>query len=275
MTLADLHVHTTASDGQHSPAEVVARAQACRLTVIAITDHDTSAGVAAAQAAAPACLEVIPGIELGARVGASTVDVLGYFINPQHPVLQQHLEDFRQDRERRGQAIVERLCELGLMLDWQQVQAQAGGGIVGRPHIAQALVAAGYVQSTVEAFERYLGSHGPAYVARQTLSPEAAVQLIQAAGGAAVLAHPVYVHDFSQMVARLVLVGLDGIEVYYPDHTPEIQARAQALAHEYDLIMTGGSDFHGVDFAGKAPLGSVTAPPDAVERLRQRAARYR
>jgi predicted metal-dependent phosphoesterase TrpH len=272
---ADLHAHTTASDGQQSPEEVIRLATQASLDVIAITDHDTTAGIAPAQSASYGLIEVIPGIEIGSRTHDDEIDILGYFIDPAHAELQARLEFFRRNRTERGQQIVERLGQLGVPVDWERVLAFAGGDTVGRPHIAQAMVEMGYVESVKAAFERYLGSDKPGYVARETLSPEGAIELIHAAGGVAVLAHPVYVRDFPSRVERLVPAGLDGIELHYPDHTPEIEACARELVQRFGLIMTGGSDFHGLNMTGKAMLGTAIAPPGAVDALRERSRRYR
>jgi hypothetical protein len=243
--------------------------------MIAITDHDTIAGIAPAQVAARGLIEVIPGIEIGSRTRDDEIDILGYFIDPDHTGLQARLEFFRRNRTERGQQIVERLGQLGLRVEWPLVLAIAGGDTIGRPHIAQAMVEAGYVESVKAAFERYIGSDRPGYVARETLSPEGAVELIHSAGGVAVLAHPVYVRDFPVIVERLVPAGLDGIEVNYPDHTPELQTHVRELAQCFGLIMTGGSDFHGLNMTGKAMLGTSLAPPGAVDALRERSRWYR
>lgn len=274
MTGADLHTHTTASDGQLTPEELVRLANQFHLDAVAITDHDTTAAIEPARIAADSSLQVIPGIEIGARSSEEKVDILGYLIDPRHPELQQRLAHFRSSRLQRGQMIVERLAQIGAPVDWARVTALAGGDTVGRPHIARALVEAGQVASIKEAFDRYIGSGCPAYVPRATISPEEAIRLIHAAGGAAVLAHPVYVRGLPSMVARLAAAGLDGIEVAYPDHTPEIEACARQLAHQFDLVMTGGSDFHGFGVDGKAMLGAALAPPGCVEALRERAGQY-
>ena len=266
MTLADLHVHTTASDGQLTPEAVVALANQYKLTAIAITDHDTTSGVVQVS---DSLLTIIPGIELGALEGERKIDILGYFIDVDHTGLQQHLARFQTDRYQRGRAIVDRLAVLDLPLDWDRVLGFAQGEAVGRPHIARALVEAGYVRSVPDAFERYIGSNRPAYVPRSAPTPEEAIQLIHDADGAAVLAHPVFVPDFPTVVERLVPVGLDGIEVNYPEHTPEVSDCARELARKYDLVMTGGSDFHGSD--AKPMLGAALAPDGAVEALRERA----
>ena len=267
MPRTDLHVHTTASDGQTSPEAVVVLALQHHLDTIAITDHDTTDGV---ELACDSRLTVIPGIELGAYDGPHKVDMLGYFIDIHHAGLQRCLQEFQMSRLLRGQEIVRRLQAGGIPLVWEDVAALANGGAVGRPHVAQALVNAGYVQSLTDAFKRYLGSHGPAYVPRAAFSPEQAIQLIHEAGGVAVLAHPVFVRDFAAMVKWLVPAGLDGIELNYPEHTDTIKAQIRDLAQTYDLVMTGGSDFHGPGV--KSMIGTALAPPGAVEALRERAA---
>jgi predicted metal-dependent phosphoesterase TrpH len=274
MIRADLHTHTSASDGQQSPESLIRMAAQYQLDVIAITDHDTTMGLAPAQAAAGSSLMVIPGVEIGARSGDVKVDMLGYFIDEHHAGFRARLNQFRQNRDQRGQMILERLAWLGVPVSWAHVTALARGDSIGRPHIARALVEAGHVRSVKEAFERFIGSAGPAYVARDTLTPVEAIQLIHAAGGVAVLAHPVFVRDFPAVVDQLTPAGLDGIEVTYPQHLPDIEARVRDLAVQYGLIMTGGSDFHGADVAGKSHLGAALAPPDAVDKLRERAAHY-
>ncbi len=273
MTLrADLHLHTTASDGQLTPSDLIHRARAQRLEVVAITDHDTTAGIVEARAATGGTLMVIPGIELSAEDARLDVHVLGYFIDSQNVPFQAALAHFRDDRVRRGQRIVNRLAELGLPVAWERVLALAGGGSVGRPHVARALVEAGYVASVREAFDRYLYTGGPAYVARERLTPEGAIDLLHRAGGAAVLAHPGLLPDYAAMVERLVPAGLDGVEVVHPKNPETVRANLRALAARHQLVMTGGTDFHGPE--SEAYLGSVTPPPDCVPALQARAAQY-
>lgn len=272
MPRADLHVHSSASDGQQSTAEILQLARQQALDAVAITDHDTTAGLRGFNSAVD--LTLVPGIELGAIDQGQRIDILGYYIDIDNSDLQAALARFQANRKDRGQQIVAALDNIGVHLEWAQVVALAGREAVGRPHIARALVEAGHAEDVPDAFARYIGEGGPAYVARLTLSPEAAVELIHAAGGVAVLAHPVYVTDFPQMVERLVPAGLDGIEVCYPAHTQELETQARQLALKYDLVMTGGSDFHGLDAPGKAMLGSTLAPEGGVEALRARSARY-
>lgn len=272
MLRTDLHLHTTASDGQLAPAELVRLARAQRLDVIAITDHDTTAGLAEAEQAASGMPVIIPGIELSAEDARLDVHILGYGIDAQDAKFQITLAHFRADREQRGQKIVEKLVELGLPVAWERVLALADGGSVGRPHIARALVEAGYVESTGEAFDRYLHNGGPAYVARQRLTPESAIYLIHHAGGAAVLAHPGLLPNYTMMVERLVRAGLDGVEVVHPKNPETVRDNLRALAARHGLIMTGGTDYHGPD--STAGIGSVTLPPGCVTALQERAARY-
>jgi predicted metal-dependent phosphoesterase TrpH len=271
MTRADLHAHTTASDGQQTPTALVQLAQQIGLQAVAITDHDTTGGVEEAQTAAPPGLRVIPGVELSAEDVHGDVHMLGYFIDIHQPVFQQSLEDFRVRRFYRAQAIVDKLAGMGMPLDWSQIEAQVAGGAVGRGHIARAMVAAGYVAAVPDAFERYLYPGGPAYVARKRLSPEESIELIHLAGGAAVLAHPVLVADYAGLLPRLVAAGLDGVETAYPLHSAQAEAELREIARRHDLVMTGGSDFHGIDVPGKAMLGATLAPPGAIDGLRQRA----
>jgi predicted metal-dependent phosphoesterase TrpH len=275
MLRVDLHLHTTASDGQLTPTELVQLARQQGLNVIAITDHDTTNGIEEAQQAAQGSPVVIPGIELSAEDDGRDVHTLGYFLNINNEAFQQQLARFRDDRLHRGQRIVEKLAQLQMPVDWQKVLAFADGGAVGRPHIARAMVEAGYVATVREAFDRYLYNGGPAYVARRRLSPEEAIELIHSAGGVAVLAHPGLVTDYEAIVERLVPAGLDGVEVVHPDNPEAVQSRLRELAQQYRLIITGGSDFHDltwIEETGEAMIGSVTPPEGCVDALHQCAA---
>lgn len=269
----DLHLHTSASDGQYSPGELVKQARSHGLSVIAVTDHDTTAGITEAQEASAqfGALLVIPGIELSAEDAGGDVHVLGYYIDPQNAAFQQRIAYFRDERYTRGERIVERLAALGLPLDWQRVLAIAEGGAIGRPHIARAMVEAGYVDSVRDAFDRYLYNGGPAYVARPRLTPEEAIALIHSASGVAVLAHPGSLPDYSAMIERLVPAGLDGVEVIHPSNPENVRLNLRALAQRYGLIMTGGTDFHGPDIKEGLLLGSVNPPEGCVAALQARA----
>lgn len=240
------------------------------MNVIAVTDHDTTDGVAEAQQAANGSPVVIPGIELSAEENGLDVHMLGYFVRVNHPDFQAQLVAFRERRVNRAQQMVERLGELGMPISWERVMTLAGGAAIGRPHIARALVEAQHVSSMEEAFTRYLYNGGPAYVSRKRLSPEEAVELIHHAGGVAVMAHPGLVQDYEAIATRLIAAGLDGIEVMHPKNTAAVRDNLRGLAVQHGLIMTGGSDFHGHN----DKFGSETPPPQCIRSLRERAARY-
>ncbi len=271
---ADLHLHTNASDGQYSPAELVELAR--KFDVIAITDHDTTAGVAEAQrtAAQYGGPVVIPGIELSTEDDDGDVHVLGYFVDIDDAAFQATLTNFRSDRFNRGQRMLEKLAALGLPLEWDRVMAIANGGAIGRPHIARAMLEKGYVESVKDAFNRYIGNGGPAYVARKRLTPEEAVELIHSANGVAVLGHPGLLKNYRAMLQRLIAVGLDGVEVAHPSNSDNVRLDLRAFAAEHGLIMTGGSDFHGPKVKPDIALGMVAPPDSAYDALRQRAQHY-
>lgn len=271
---ADLHLHTNASDGQYSPAELVELAR--KFDVIAITDHDTTDGVEEAQNAAKrqGAPLVIPGIELSAEDADGDVHVLGYFVDIHNAPFQETLRRFRDNRFIRGQRMLEKLAALNVPLSWDRVLEIAGGGAIGRPHVARAMLEAGYVESVKDAFNRYIGSNGPAYVARTRLSPEESVQLIHSAGGVAVLAHPGLLRDYRAMILRLIAVGLDGVEVNHPSNSEAVRLDLRGIAIASNLIMTGGSDFHGPQIKPDTQLGMVAPPDGAVDALKLAAKRY-
>ena len=270
----DLHLHTNASDGQYTPAELIELAR--QFDVIAITDHDTTEGVEPAQIVARqyGAPRVIPGVELSAEDDAGDVHVLGYYIDIYNVALQERLTHFRDTRYQRGKLMLDKLAALGMPLDWERVVAIAEGGAIGRPHIARALLEAGYVESVRDAFDRYIGNDGPAYVARARLSPEESVQLIHHAGGAAVLAHPGLLADYRAMILRLIAVGLDGVEVVHPSNNEAVRLDLRGIAVASSLVMTGGSDFHGPNIKPDISLGMVSPPEGAVEALELAAKRY-
>ena len=266
--VVDLHIHTTFSDGLRTPTEIVSMALDRRLKYIAVSDHDTVEGVGEAIGAAqdtPLC--VIPGTELSTSLGAQELHVLGYLIDHTSPQLLAALTRLGVSRERRAKAILERLRGLDIHLSWERVLELSGNGTIGRPHIARALEEAAYVATSQEAFERYLAPDKPAYVPRAKLTPSAAIQLISEAGGIAVLAHPWEQIDF---VPELVAEGLGGLEVYYPGYSAEMTDRLGTLAKRYDLICTGGSDFHGLCLLPENRLGSPAAPESCVWPLLER-----
>jgi predicted metal-dependent phosphoesterase TrpH len=274
MERVDLHIHTSASDGVLSPAQVVRAALEKGLTAIAITDHDTVEGLdEASEAAAGTDLEVIPGIELSAEHGDQEIHVLGYYLDRSFTALRDKLGLLRRARRERAWKMVHRLAGLGVPVPWELVAEIAGDtSAFGRPHIAQALLDAGFVGSFDEAFDRYIGFKGPAYVARYKLSPEEALRIVADAGGVPVLAHP-WRHE--DLVPRLVAKGLAGVEAYYPKYTTEESQALAQLAERHGLIATGGSDFHGYGDGAAQHLGQVPLPEGSVERLRAIADRWR
>ncbi|MDR7484143.1 MAG: PHP domain-containing protein [Armatimonadota bacterium] len=271
----DLHTHTTASDGLLTPAALVAEAARWGVGLLAVSDHDTTAGVDPATAAGEAAgVEVWPAVELSCDVTDGEVHMLGYFVDHHLGWFQALLERLRDGRARRAQRMVERLAALGAPVDYARVEALAGGGAIGRPHIARALVEAGHTKTVAEAFERYIGRGGPAYVERLKVTPAQAVQVIRAAGGLAVLAHPGWGQQ-DALIPELVAAGLDGIEVYYPDHSPEQVERYTALARRNGLLITGGTDFHGGGLATGVGVGSQYVPEAVVVPLREAASARR
>ncbi len=266
MLRADLHLHTTASDGQLRPEELIELARKHHLNTIAITDHDTTDGLFEAQQSAKGSPVVVTGIELSAEENEVDVHMLGYYVQPDDKDFQAALIRFRNDRLSRGQGMVEKLAALGKPIRWERVLELADGGSVGRPHVARALVEAGHVESVNAAFDLYLHHGGPAYVSRKRMSPEEAVALIHAAGGVAVMAHPGLVPDYLAILERLIPAGLDGIEYNHPRNPATVKENVRGLAIKHGLILTGGSDFH----RPNDPIGAYTAPVEALAALRER-----
>ena len=262
----DLHIHSTASDGAFTPTELVHLALAKGLQAIAVTDHDTTDGILEAQtAAAGTGLTVIPGVEISAGIpGTQELHLLGYHIDYRDPDLQRCLDRLHGSRLDRAHRTLDRLAESGCKLAWEHLVELSGGGVIGRPHIAQALVDAHHVDSIESAFRLYLGRGAPAYIERSKLSPRDAIQLILSAKGVPVLAHPSRVIEH---IPSLVRNGLAGLEVYYPSHPLPEQHFLSRLASKHNLIATGGSDFHGAGITDAKELGIVDVPWTAVEQL--------
>jgi hypothetical protein len=275
--LIDLHLHTTASDGYLSPAELVSRAKAAGLTTISVTDHDTVAAIAEATALArDVGVRVIPGIEITAVDGGRDVHMLGYLFDPESATLAALLERQRALRVGRLREIGLRLAALGMPVDVESVLMSAAarpGSSVGRPMVARALLGAGYVASIQEAFDLWLASGRPAFVPRTGPSPAAVVAAIHDAGGVASMAHP-GVTKRDELIEPLIGEGLDAIEVYHTDHTPEAQQSYHAMAKRHGVAVTGGSDFHGGD-ARRNTLGVVTLPAEAFTALESAVIRLR
>jgi predicted metal-dependent phosphoesterase TrpH len=265
---ADLHLHSTASDGRLTPAEVVQKAAERGLKFMSLTDHDTIDGIAPALAAAENFpdLKVIPGVEISTDIPKGEAHVLGYFIDYTDRELVAKLEQFRNSRLGRARGMVAKLDKLGVHLDWKRIEQIAGSSVMGRPHIAQAMLEKGYINSFKQAFTDYIGHDGPAYVEREKLTPAEAVALIIKARGLAVLAHPFTVGPPEAMIIELKAAGLAGIEAYYDGYTNDEIGQLVAMAGRHRLITTGGSDFHGID-PSESAIGGTDLPLDAVEEL--------
>jgi predicted metal-dependent phosphoesterase TrpH len=268
-SLVDLHLHSTASDGAQPVEDLISLAAQVGLKTIALTDHDTTEVLdQALEIGKTLGLEVIPGIELSADDGGE-VHILGYFIQYKNEVFQKALERFRYLRYGRAQLILEKLAALGMPLDWERVLQIVGDAAPQRPHIAEALKEKGYIEHISDAF-KYIGTDGPAYVATEKVSPAEAIELIQSVGGLAVLAHPVFVKKLDQVLPKMVAAGLTGMEVYYGHNTEEEVAYYKALAAQYKLVPTGGSDWHGRPDGGQVYIGDRIVPPEVIAQLKAR-----
>jgi predicted metal-dependent phosphoesterase TrpH len=266
---ADLHVHSNASDGTDSPAEVMRRAGQAGLDVVALTDHDTVAGHEQAWRALPDGLILVPGMELSGRLAGRSVHLLAYLFDPGDAELNAELARITDDRVLRARAMVDRLAELGVDISWDQVAAIAGPAVVGRPHIARAMAASGAIAEPRDAFTRdWIADGGRAYVDRYALDPGHAIRLVRAAGGAVVLAHPRAGRDWDvsdEQIAGLAAVGLAGVEVFHPDQSDAERARLLALTRDLGLLASGGSDDHGALTGYR--IGSELAAADVYQGL--------
>lgn len=265
----DLHIHSTASDGTLTPQEVVREAHGRALTAIAITDHDTVAGVEPAlEVAAELGIDVFPAVEVSTQHGRWEAHILGYLIDVRHAELTEVLQRIRTSRLERAEEMVRRLQALGVAISYEDVEATSGGDeSVGRPHVAAALVACGVVSKPQDAFERYLRRGRPAYVERYRLSPQEAVGLIRRSGGLPVLAHPGLIGS-EDVIRDLMQSGVGGIEAYHVDHTPGQTARYLDLADKLRLVVTGGSDSHGPKGPKPVEIGAANVPDSCAEALR-------
>ncbi|MBE0479616.1 MAG: PHP domain-containing protein [Dehalococcoidia bacterium] len=266
---ADLHLHTTASDGRLSPRELVRKASGINLDVIAVTDHDSVGGIdpALEEAGHIRGILVIPGIEINTDVHDGETHILGYFIDHHDETLGRELDELRNSRYERGWKMVNKLHDLGMNVKWERVLEIADGGPVGRPHIALALQERQYVSTIREAFSRYIGRNAAAYVERKKVTPLEALKLIAEAGGLSVLAHPAEIDTLESLLSELKSAGLVGLEVHYARYTADTIQRLLALAARHDLIPTGGSDYHGLDNTVGVEIGTVGPPQESVERL--------
>jgi 3',5'-nucleoside bisphosphate phosphatase len=280
MVKVDLHLHSTRSDGTLTPTELIRLCSKNGLQVVALTDHDSTDGIAEARAEAGKLgnLEVIAGVELSCDTEIGEVHVLGLFVDTEAPDFQKFCQRTRSGRLERGRLMAERLSESGVKLNFERVLELSDGGAVGRPHVARALVEAGYVKNTKEAFDTYLGTGGSGFVPRRRLTPRDAVELLVSNGALPVLAHPLVspvkagrkeIGHLDETLADLKSVGLVGLEVNYADYTPEQTSRLQALANAHGLIPCGGTDYHGSGTPGEPTPGSVGPPLETVQALKR------
>ena len=278
MVEVDLHLHTTCSDGRLTPAALVRLCAERGLKVISITDHDSTDGLPEAISAAEQYpqLTIIPGIELGSDHPGSEVHILGYYVDRFSSQFQHTIRKFREGRRERARVMVEKLSEFGVTVSWERVVELSGDGAIGRPHIAQAMVEAGYVTYPKEAFDKYLGKAGLAYAERPNLSPAEAVRLLVSNGALPVMAHPTYavpegaenaVASLRETLTSLKSAGLVGVEVYYKDYTPAQVEQLLALAQELGLVPCGGSDYHSSGNPDEPEPGAVGPPMSTVEAL--------
>ena len=270
--LEDLHLHTNASDGVKSPTELVELVAKTSLRLFAITDHDTTSGLDEAEAASikhPG-ITFIPGIELSAEVNGTEIHLTCHFVDRRNSEMQSELSDLMQDRESKAEQIVDRLRELGLPVDWEDVVANADGAI-GRPHIARAMLSRGYVSSVSDAFTRYLSPGRPAYLSRRKLDGKRALELVHTAGGVATVAHPRTVPNVEEVLSILKLHGLAGIEVYAEKYGSDMIDRYSILADRLDLVKSGGSDYHANETINEIVPGMNGPPPGTVRKLYERA----
>lgn len=266
---SDLHIHTDYSDGMMTPEEVVDEAIKLGVSTISITDHDTIDGITiACRYGKGRNLHIIPGIELSAYLSPSEIHMLGYFIDINNSSLQKMIKQAREDRINRIYAMVEKLRKLNVNIDAQEILTLAGKGSPGRMHVAETLLKHGYCNTIVESFSKYIRDNGPAYVPKKTLTPQQAIELIIGAHGVAVLAHPGLTQR-DHVIKDLVKYGLQGIEVYYPSHTPQAVEKYLKIAKKYNLAVTGGSDFHG-ERKMDTPIAKVAISGDLVCKLKQK-----
>jgi 3',5'-nucleoside bisphosphate phosphatase len=265
----DLHIHTSSSDGKFTPAEIVRKAWEQGMVHIAICDHDSIEGVIPAREASwnlPG-ITVMGGVEINTEIPDGELHILGYLFDHNNTELKSTLISLRESRIERAKKMLEKLRALNINVNYHRVREIAGKGSLGRPHIAQAMLEKGYIATFREAFNKYIGRGGPAYVERDKITPTEAIRLIVRAKGIPVLAHPLTSENPESLLPDLISAGLAGIEVYYGSYSPEQVNNLLNLAKKYLLIPTGGSDFHGLDAMNEPPLGTVEVPLDTVERL--------
>jgi predicted metal-dependent phosphoesterase TrpH len=266
----DLHIHSNASDGSLSPEAIVEEAKRLGLTAIAIADHDVMSGVGpACRRGEAAGLPVIPAVEISTDYGETEVHILGYWIDPGDPQLEDQLRHIREGRLLRAGRMVDHLQKLGVRIELGDVLREAHGASVGRPHVAAALVRAGACETPREAFDRFIGKRGPAYVPRIRPSVAEAVQIVARAGGCPVLAHPGLVFGHPRIVHEMARLGARGVEAYHPKHTPGAVETLVRVARSLGLLVTGGSDSHGEGGSDPVPIGAANAPDSCAVELKE------
>jgi 3',5'-nucleoside bisphosphate phosphatase len=282
--MIDLHAHTTASDGSLTPRELVERAARKGVKALAVTDHDTLDGLEEAiTAGRDFGVEIVPGLEISAEFSPGTMHILGYYISLDSAALLEQLSALRRARNERNPRIIAKLRELGVDITLEEVEQVSGGKVVGRPHFARVMVEKNYVATAQEAFDRYLSKGAPAYVDKARLDPQAAIEAIVQAGGVAVLAHPYQMRarsaeELDKIVSSLKDAGLDGIEVIYSRHSAAQIEEYRSVASHYDLLITGGSDFHGLtkpDIEIGVGLGNLAVPAELLDNVKTRAAEHK
>ena len=275
----DLHTHTNHSDGTLSPKDLVYLASSQGLKALAVTDHDiTTANEEAIKTGMQIGVEIVPGVELSAEYslpGNGHLDILGLFIDFEHPELNQSLQYLRKERAKRSEKILDRLSEIGIRIPLSEVQSEAGAGSLGRPHIARVMMKHGYVETVNQAFQKYLKNGAPAFVDKQKLPASESIDLIIKAGGIAIIAHPFSLgfntyRDFGNTFLALKALGLQGIEAYYPNYSVSMSRWLRTFAAENDLLISGGSDFHGSvkpDIQLGSGSGNLHVPDEVYEKL--------
>ncbi len=267
MSRADLHCHSTSSDGRLTPTQLVELAAERGVTILALTDHDSVEGVEEAVRAAERHpgFTLIPGVEMSTDIPGAEVHVLGYFLSPEDPELRELLARLREGRVGRGRRMVDKLRAMGIEIEWERVQAIAGDAAVGRPHVAQALLEKGHISSIAEAFDRFIGRTGPAYVEREKMTPVEVVAFLAKKNYMPILAHPADLEDLDGMLRELKAVGLVGMEAYYQDYDEATIDRLVATARQHSLLATGGSDFHGLGDERERLPGDIPLPDEAID----------
>lgn len=270
---ADLHIHTCFSDGTFTPREVITEARRVGLSCIAIADHDSIEGISPALGVALQCyIEVIPAIEFSTEENDTEVHILGYFIDYKNKLFVDKLKILRKARRERMYKMVEKLNALNINITPEEICSLSPEGAVGRLHVAQVLLRKGYVKTITDAFKKYLGNDSPCYVGRFKLTPKEAIEIINKIGGISVIAHP-YSMNNDLLIENLAKAGIGGIEAYYPEHSSRVTRKYLEIANEYGLLVTGGSDCHGMG-RGKIALGSIKIPYELVEKMKAKLSRY-